>query len=195
MAITINGNGTVTGATNMASAVTFGSTLATASRGINNASVPSGSIIQAVQTIKTDTFTSGSAETWTDITGMSASITPTSSTSKILVHMCLGRVSGTNSVVFRILRNSSLYLSGDAAGSRPQLHTAEANQGRDANHTGQCMFMYFDSPASTSSQTYQVQVRPEGSYFGLNRSQNDSDGNNSYNGRASSTLILMEIAQ
>ena len=105
------------------------------------ARLPTGSILQIVQTIKTDTYTTGSAESWSDITGMSASITPTSSTSKILVHMCLGRVSGTNSVVFRILRNGSLYLAGDAASNRPQLHTAEANQGRDANHTGQAMFM------------------------------------------------------
>lgn len=161
---------------------------------IPKANMPSGSILQVIQTIKTDTFTSSAAETWTDISGLSASITPSSTSSRIFVHVFMGRVSGTNTVAFRVLRNGGLYNAGDAAGSRPQLHSAEANQGRDANHTGQSIIGYVDSPASTSSVTYQVQVRPEGSYFGLNRSQNDSDGNNSYNGRSSSTVVLMEIA-
>jgi hypothetical protein len=154
-----------------------------------------GHIIQVVQAIKTDTFTSSTAETWTNITGMSATITPKQSTSKILVNVHLARVSGTNALAFRVLRDGNLYLAGDAAGSRPQLHFAESNQGRDTNHCGQAIHMYVDSPATTSTCTYQVQVRPEGTYFGLNRTANDTDSNNSYNGRSSSTLILMEIAQ
>ena len=189
MALTLDGTlGLIAPAANIA-----GTLLVNNAAALTTAAPQSGGVIQTIQTYSTTQISTSSSSFVTS--GIALSITPKFSTSKILVHMCLGRVSGTNSVVFRILRNSSLYLSGDAAGSRPQLHTAEANQGRDANHTGQCMFMYFDSPASTSSQTYQVQVRPEGTYFGLNRSQNDSDGNNSYNGRASSTLILMEIAQ
>lgn len=160
----------------------------------NSVYIP-GHVVQIVQGIKTDTFSSSTAETWTDITGMAAAITPKFATSKILVHVNLSRVSGTNAVVFRVLRNGNLYNAGDVAGSRPQLHAAESNQGRDTNHCGQCIIHYLDSPATTSSLTYQVQVRPEGTFFGLNRTYNDTDSNNSYNGRSSSTIILTEIAQ
>lgn len=169
--------------------------LATSPRGITSSSMPSGTILQVVNTIKTDTMTSGTSETWLDVTGMSATITPTSSTSKIHVHVCVGRFYGTNSVVWRVLRNGSLYLAGNAASNRQQVHAAESNQGRDANHTGQLLITYIDSPASTSSQTYQLQFRQEGTNFAFNRSGNDSDITNSYAARSSSSIILMEIAQ
>jgi hypothetical protein len=172
-----------------------GGSLSTGSRGITKASMPAGTILQVVNTMKSDTFTSGTSETWLDITGMSATITPTSSTSKIYVHVCVGRFAGTNSVVWRVLRNSGLYNAGDAAGSRLQIHAAESNQGRDGNHTGQLLLTYIDSPATTSSLTYQLQFRNEGSNFALNRNNNDADAARSYDSRSSSSIILMEIAQ
>ena len=57
--------------------------------------LPSGSaggIIQVKQTVKTDTFTSSSTS-YTDITGLSVSITPTRSDSKILVMLTMGGLS------------------------------------------------------------------------------------------------------
>lgn len=172
-----------------------GGSLSTGSRGITKASMPAGTILQVVNTMKSDTFTSGTSETWLDITGMSATITPTSSTSKIYVHVCVGRFAGTNSVVWRVLRNSGLYNAGDAAGSRLQIHAAESNQGRDSNHTGQLLLTYIDSPATTSSLTYQLQFRQESSNFAFNRNNNDADAARSYDSRSSSSIILMEIAQ
>lgn len=154
-----------------------------------------GHVVQIVQGIKTDTFSSSTAETWTDITGMSAVITPKFATSKIQVHVNLSRVSGGNALAFRVLRNSSLFNAGSAIGSRLQVHAAESNQGRDANHCGQCIIHYLDDPATTSTLTYQVQVRPEGTFFGLNRTQNYTDGTQSYNSVSSSTIVLTEIAQ
>ena len=157
-----------------------------------------GSILQVVQTIKTDTFYSGTSETWYDITGMSATITPSSTSNKVLVQFNLGKVCGINNNAFRIMRNGSLMPgAGDAAGSRQQAHFTESNQGRDANHTGSLSYTYVDSPASTSAVTYQLQVKAEvttSQGFGLNRTYNDSDTTNGYNSRCSSTVLLMEVS-
>jgi hypothetical protein len=157
-----------------------------------------GSILQVVQTIKTDTFYSATSETWYDVTGMSATITPSSTSNKVLVEFNLGKVCGLNNNAFRIMRNGSLMPgAGDAAGSRQQAHFTDSNQGRDGNHTGSLSYTYLDSPASTSAVTYQLQVRAEAytsQGFGLNRSYNDNDGTAGYNSRCSSTVILMEIS-
>ena len=157
-----------------------------------------GSILQVIQTSKTDTFYSSTAETWYDITGMSATITPTSSTSKILVEFNLGKVAGLNNNVFRIMRNGSLMPgAGAAAGNRQQAHFTDSNQSKDGNHTGSLSYAYLDSPSSTSAVTYQLQVRAEvisSQGFGLNRTYSDTDATQGYNARCSSTVILMEVA-
>ena len=90
------GNGSITGVSSMPTAVTFGSTLATASRGISNASVPAGSLLQVV-TASTTTVTSTTSSSLVS-TGFSCSITPTSSSSKIfiLVSAFIAIGSGTN---------------------------------------------------------------------------------------------------
>jgi hypothetical protein len=156
-----------------------------------------GSILQVVQTIKTDTFYSATAETWYDVTGMSASITPSSTSSRILVCVNLGKVCGLNNNTFRVTRNGTVANVGDAAGSRQQAQFGDSNQGRDSNHTGSLAYTYIDSPATTSSITYQLSVRAEvisSQGFGLNRTYNDTDGTSGYNSRCASTIVLMEIA-
>ena len=157
--------------------------------------LPSGSIIQVVNTMKTDTFSSGTSETWIDLTGMSATITPFSSSSLIFVQIYVGRHYGTNTVVWRVLRNGGLYNAGAANGSRSQVHGAESNQGRDANHTGEFVIGYIDNPATTSAVTYQLQFRQEGTNFTFNRNGNYADNARSYDSVSSSSVILMEIAQ
>jgi len=158
-----------------------------------------GSILQVVQTTKTDTFYSSTAETFYDVTGMSATITPSSSSNKILVQFNLGKISGINNNAFRITRNGSVMTAGlgDAAGVRQQIHFTDSNQGRDVNHTGSISHTILDSPSSTSALTYQLQVRAEyvGSQgFGLNRTYNDTNDTQGYNARCGSTVILMEVS-
>ena len=83
--------------------------------------LPSGSaggIIQVKQTVKTDTFTT-SATSYTDITGLSVSITPKFNTSKILVmmHVNLGHTNYVSGFL-RLMRDSTAISVADAAGSR-----------------------------------------------------------------------------
>ena len=61
----------------------------------SNADFPAGSVLQVVSTAKSDQFTTSSTS-FTDVTGMSATITPTSSSSKILVIFSVGLVGNSN---------------------------------------------------------------------------------------------------
>ena len=66
-----------------------------------------GKILQVIQAVKTDQFTS-TAYDFTDVTGMSVSITPASASNKILIKVEL-QVGGTanNYASFRLLRDST----------------------------------------------------------------------------------------
>jgi len=152
---------------------------------------PAGSVIQVVSTIKTDTFstTSGSL---TDITGMSVSITPTSTTSKILIQFSLGQAGPAAAAAFGValLRGSTVIGAGDTAGSRISTSIAGIADGDRSNSQSFC---FLDSPSTTSSTTYKLQIYVNsGNTVYINRSTNDS--NSSVYARTASTITVMEIA-
>ena len=152
-----------------------------------------GAVLQVVQTVKTDTFSS-SASSFTNITGLTATITPASASNKILVMASVAV--GLNSTYFlqiRLARGGSAILQGDAAGSRirTQGMVYVYNQLNNAQLTWPGYVV--DSPASTSSLTYSVQMcQIDGSTHYVNRLPRDDDAN--YEPRSASSLILMEIA-
>lgn len=150
-----------------------------------------GKVLQVVSTLKTDTFSSSTLSTFTDITGMSVSITPSSATSKILVLVNLSASCTYNNqlVTWRLMRDSTAVCVGDAAGSRQQVTTAD--QGSDLNAQLSSTAMYYDSPATTSALTYKIQFWITAGTFYLNRSPNDTNGTNI--GRTASTITVMEI--
>ena len=102
--------------------VTIGDGRLTASSGIvglTSTGMPAGSIIQVKQTHKTDAFSS-SGTTFTDITGLTVSITPTSSSNKILVSssICFG-AADNGYLAVRLFRNSTaLAQSSSATGNQ-----------------------------------------------------------------------------
>jgi len=151
-----------------------------------------GKILQVVSTTKTDTFTSTVTGTYTDITGMSVSITPTSNTSKILVHVTgagMGQV-GVSSLVVQLLRGSTAISIGDTAGSRT---TASTNSySSDASQLGPFAIHFLDSPATTSATTYKIQFKLGSGTFYFNRTQTDTDSASF--ARIASTITVMEIA-
>jgi hypothetical protein len=161
------------------------------SRAITTAQVPSGSVIQVVQTVKSDTFSTTSSSL-TDITGMSVTITPTSATSKILIQYAIGQIGpGTDEVVgIALLRGSTVIGAGTTAGSRILTSTAAVY----VNDRGAPQaFCFLDSPATTSSTTYKLQIYVNGgNTVHINRSSTDID-NTTY-ARTSSTITVMEIA-
>ena len=154
---------------------------------------PVGRILQVLQTVKTDTFTS-TATTFSDITGLSVTITPTTTTSKILVSydLYIGN-SSSQFRQFRLLRDSTAISVGDAEGSRTQVTSASFIPSTSAefvftNNSAQ----FLDSPATTSATTYKVQLRQQSGTVHINRSGDDSNGAGSP--RSVSHITVMEVA-
>ena len=155
-----------------------------------------GSVLQVVQTVKTDTFTTTST-TYTDVTGISVSITPTSATSKILVFANLNAsvTAADNYFAFQLVRGSTAISIGDTAGSRTvgSVGSALINGTGSGNYILPMAINFLDSPATTSATTYKIQgLVQSGQTLVLNRSGTDSDA--VFGIRTASSITVMEIS-
>tara|TARA_Y100000114_G_scaffold31597_1_gene27192 strand:- start:219 stop:761 length:543 start_codon:yes stop_codon:yes gene_type:complete len=159
-----------------------------------------GGVVQTVQHVKTDTssFSISSGGTHDD-TNFAASITPTSTSSKILIQIMVNHGTSSNQLgAFNLMCNGSVVdaASGAASGSRARLtgcHHAEETAGT------QTIFMSFlHSPASTSQQTYNLRWRHNSSSTRthyINRSNDDNNASgNGMGPRAISTILLQEVS-
>lgn len=160
-----------------------------------------GHVIQVVNTDKLDTGSSNTTlPTWAD-SGLTCTITPKFNNSKILVQV--NTALGINSNIFnymRVVRNvggGSFSMLSEAAtpGNRSAVHATVY----DSDNQGPVElvnFVHLDSPATTSAVIYKVQLAQSGGsgYVGLGFSNRDTDGSG-YDPRASSRIVLMEIAQ
>ena len=127
-----------------------------------------------------------------NITGLAATITPTSNTSKVLVMLNLGTVDcATSSNIFGdVIRGATPIGVGDVAGSRIQagwfIQTKASDEGQS------CAWSFLDSPATTSATTYQARIQRSGTTVFVNRTSTDSNTGNV--ARSISTITLMEVA-
>lgn len=115
-----------------------------------------GSILQVVQTLKTDSFTTTST-TPVDVTGLSVSITPSSTTSRIMImtHVPFAR-DGTGSDAFvRLVRTISGTDTTIGNGNSGFFSQAAGQYGLDPV-TGSRVFL--DSPNTTFVCTYKIQA-------------------------------------
>ena len=153
----------------------------------------SGGILQVVSATKTDTFTTTSTS-FTDITGLSVSITPRSTSSKIFVSYSIqgsGDVGVANGG-FQLVRNSTAIAIGDAAGSRARVSsTMLAPTASDQILTS--AVEHLDSPSTTSTVTYKVQGRVLAAGT-LNINAADTDSDATIRPRAVSTITAIEVA-
>ena len=117
--------------------------------GVVAAALPAGSVLQVVNGSYA-TIASNNTSTFTT-TGLTATITPRSTSSKILVFanvVGVGKASSNTQVKLRLYRGvSSIIGFEDYAG---------ANASAAQNSIGSCPTTYLDSPATTSSTTYTV---------------------------------------
>jgi hypothetical protein len=162
----------------------------------------SSKIVQVVNAIKTDTQKSNSAS-YVDITGLSASITPTSASNKVLVFCNLSLTAQHgNGGGAHILRGATAIGIADSSGSARRSSFSGSGYTGDGSGDGIMQFAvstsYLDSPATTSATTYKVQVVGyDGNYWGVNV-QVTGDGTEQSNGntdsiRMVSTITLMEV--
>ena len=155
-----------------------------------------GGIIQVKSVTKTDTFTTQSTSL-VDVPGLSVSITPTRSDSKILVMVSIAMGQQTANFSYGcLIRDSTRIFVGDTRGNRANMSLMSY----DASNSGICnlqSFTHMDEPATTSAVTYKMQVRCATSgTTTVNRSARDSNGGggaDSYDTNQASSITVMEV--
>ena len=171
MAVSINGNtGVVTGLA-----------------ALPDSAMSSGSIIQVVQTFKNDVFSTTATSTEVDVTGFNVTITPSSSSNKILImSQCGIGKSATGSVIGMQLYRDSTKIAAQATN---QTYSAGACVYiYETNNLPRWVYNYLDSPNTTSAVTYQWKVKGfnSGTIYVNNRNGEDM--------MTSGTVIAMEVA-
>jgi hypothetical protein len=149
--------------------------------------------VQVIQVIKTDTFSTTSTS-FVDVTGLTVNITPTSSANKILI-IAQVNGSGPDHSGFRLARNGSGIYVGDSVGGLRTLASAANFYFGPSNSLNieNATIVYLDSPATTSSTTYNVQAMiASASTFFVNRSSGDDAANYSF--RVPCSITVMEIS-
>ena len=157
-----------------------------------------GKILQIVSTTKTDTFSASiGAGADTAITGLSATITPTSATSNILVMFQAAGARANDLPYFfvRLYRGATEIGSGATASSRTSVIQAAGIVASDTTAIGPLSGHFLDSPATTSATTYALHATNAGTsthtYY-VNRTQDDVDAANF--SRTSSSITLLEVS-
>ena len=149
--------------------------------------MPTGSVVQVVSTTKSDVFTVSSASL-TEVTGLTATITPTSASSKVMVFLTIGGATVGGYSGGRLYRGSTQLAVGQGAtnynSSFPVTFYDHGNG--DSFQSGS--LTYLDSPNTTSATIYSVKVS--------NGSANAIYINHCRLGRVSgsSSITVMEIA-
>lgn len=148
-------------------------------------------ILQVVSTTKTDTFSASlTAGTITDVTGLSVSITPSATSSKILVICQMGK--GTYGALV-LKRDSTEIAIGTSVSNRNAVSANSlGTNGDNATFVGAHIL---DAPATTSAITYQAAIHQSingTATIYCNRSDFDTDSLVSM--RTVSTITAMEIS-
>ena len=160
-----------------------------------------GKILQVVQTTKSDIFSVNNPGTFVDVTGLSASITPSSIDSKILISSTIHGNSTGRYSAFRLMRDSTFVLPPTQAGSRTGITTNFASNQTitDQNYIlRNTSFTLLDEPSTLSQINYKIQVasdtRSVGDNFIVYINRTPNDDNAEYTHRAVSNIILMEVS-
>ena len=197
MPITINGSGTITGISagglpdGSVVADDLASSLDLTGKTVTLPSGTGGKILQVKYTEKTDTFSLTTANTWTDVTDMSLSITPSSTSNHVLVSVDWAFSGNGNYTQFRVLRGSDVIYKGDASGSDRQGTGAYITNTIITASTFRDSVFFRDSPSSTSAVTYKLQMLNDGETSYINRGYTTNANTRS---RTASSITLMEVA-
>jgi len=151
---------------------------------VESGDLPAGSVLQVVTAEKTNVFSLSGNSPFTDVTGLSVSITPRDSNSQFLVILSLhGSSNGSNfqPFTYRIARGGTPILaSASGIGGVQGVENFEL--------LGSGVSVAFDSPATAATVTYSAQVKGEGNTLQV--------VNESINGtrNSASSITVMEIA-
>ena len=145
-----------------------------------------GKVLQVVSTNNGTVFSTSSGG-YVDVSGLSVTITPSATSSKVLVTLDYTTDTQNDNTVFSVQLVRGSTAIGNAAHGNQMMHM-------NANEYDTGGFTFLDSPSTTSATTYKLQVKtgnhtgPNGGTVIFNRSQ---DGNT--NNRWTSNITVQEI--
>ena len=158
-----------------------------------------GNIIQIVQAVKTDTFTH-STETFTDVTGLSVAITPSTTSNKILIQYsgCMGGEQNRSGHI-RLVRviggttTTNLFV-GDQGATTAQARASSTCTHANTYYISAFSGEFLDSPSTTSSITYKLQLASgdEGTNQRIGRTHDNS--NEFSRSKTPSSITVFEVA-
>lgn len=182
MAITLNGSGTATGLT--------------AAPNLASSGLTTGKILQTVQAVKSDKQTIQSTSL-VDITGMSVSITPSSTSSKILVNYSLAVFTNGAYYTMRLLRNSdtTIFIGDQNPGATSQSRGSFGSYTPSYVYSMTVAQSFLDSPNTTSATTYKLQAHcPYSSSYIIGINTSPTQDNYTYMTNCVSTITATELA-
>ena len=202
MALAFAGNGTITGLSvgGLPDGTVDEDTLANNAVGAGKlASGVGGKVLQVLQNVKTDTQ-SISGNTFTTV--LSQAITPSATSSKVLITVSINVTGSVRYSAVKLYRDSTQIYLADADGSRARVSVSSmlnesASSGTAIMHNSN--FSFLDSPSSTSSVTYYVKAANTytGNSYGTGATtyinNNVDNGDADWSHRGASSLIVQEI--
>ena len=158
-----------------------------------------GKVLQVLQNVKTDTQ-SISGNTFTTV--LSQAITPSATSSKVLITVSINVTGSVRYSAVKLYRDSTQIYLADADGSRARVSVSSmlnesASSGTAIMHNSN--FSFLDSPSSTSSVTYYVKAANTytGNSYGTGATtyinNNVDNGDADWSHRGASSLIVQEI--
>ena len=139
-----------------------------------------GGIIQVVQSVKTDTFSSvGAGSSFVDVTGLTVTITPSSNSNKVMIIPSVNMAANSGHrhgfKIVRVVGSSTFDIFiGDANGSNSRVTVFQGN-------------------VPTNAVTYKLQIKGESNSTDIfiNRPQSDNTGSDFFRGVC--TMTAMEV--
>tara|TARA_A100001201_G_C4017193_1_gene179420 strand:+ start:74 stop:658 length:585 start_codon:yes stop_codon:yes gene_type:complete len=184
----------IVGTSGTSAPITLSGDTATLGSGVT---FPSGGhVVQTKSTTKVDAWSSNSTS-YTDVTGMSVDITPTSASNKIFVMIHLNYGGSLNLYAnAKVLRDSSVIDISTAVSLGNQINATFAFGGDNDNFQYKLKslaYNFLDSPPSAAALTYKLQLSTNDSsrYVYLNRPSNNDNG--SYISGGTSSITVMEV--
>ena len=166
----------------------------------NGVQIP-GHVVQVLQAVKTDTFSTTSG-TFVQVPDLTVTITPSSTSSKILITGNIAIASSVYAWHCGLFQNGTEIGLADAAANRVRsLFNGSADITAQNSH-GQINYLTRDllvSPNTTSALTFDIRAKrrndnESNAVCYINRSVPDRDVGGTYDPRLTSTLTVMEIA-
>jgi len=148
-----------------------------------------GKVLQVVTAFKSDSFSTTSG-TFTDVTGMSVSITPSSTSSKILIHCRFSTFNDSDSRVnaFNLVRNSTAIAQPVSSAFQSTVLVISDDPANVNANYAPIAIHHLDSPSTTSAITYKLQMKTNDSSTARVGNRNDGIMSNS------ADITVMEIA-